>query len=420
MDSDLEYAKRLDDQDIIARFRDEFVVADSNVIYLDGNSLGRLPIRTATRTRDIVARQWGERLIRAWQEGWFSAAETIGAKIAQLIGAQSDEVIVADSTSVNLFKVGFSALQCQPGRVKIVSDDLNFPSDLYVLEGIARLAGPAHELTLVRSRDGITLPTELLTPALDGNTALVALTQTSFKSSFTYNLASVTEAAHRCGALMLWDLSHSVGVMPIDLNGANVDMAVGCTYKYLNGGPGAPAFLYIRRDLQQRMLSPIRAWFGQRDQFEFALNYDPAPGIGRFQTGTPAILAMSAIEPGVDLVLEAGVERIREKSMRQTEYLVELWHKQLKPLGVSLNSPVDATRRGSHVSFGHTEGWRIAQALIEEMSVIPDFRYPDNIRFGIAPLYTTFAEICEAVSRLRDVITRKIYERFSSKPKEVT
>jgi kynureninase len=233
-------------------------------------------------------------------------------------------------------------------------------------------------------------------------------------------MATVTEMVQACGALMLWDLCHSIGVMPISLNRTNVDMAVGCTYKYLNGGPGAPAFLYVRRDLQEQLLSPIRGWFGQRGQFDFSLTYDPAPGITRFQTGTPPILSLLAMEPGIDIVLEAGLDRIRLKSVRQTEYLVTLWRQHLEPLGVMLKSPLDAAQRGSHISFGHPEGLRIAQALIEEMRVIPDFRQPDNIRFGISPLYTTFAEIYEAVDRFRRVITQKIYERYARGRMDVT
>jgi kynureninase len=420
MTNGAENARSLDQHDELARFRDEFVVTDPSAIYLDGNSLGRLPKRAAERMRQVVEREWGDRLVRGWNESWFNASKKIGAKIAQLIGAHPEEVIVADSTSVNLFKLSLAAIRSRPGRSKVVSDDMNFPSDLYVLDGVVELAGPAHKLTIVQSRDGITLPPDTLRPALDSNTALVALTQTSFKSSFTHDMATVTEMVQACGALMLWDLCHSIGVMPISLNRTNVDMAVGCTYKYLNGGPGAPAFLYVRRDLQEQLVSPIRGWFGQRGQFDFSLTYDPAPGITRFQTGTPPILSLLAMEPGIDIVLEAGLDRIRLKSVRQTEYLVSLWRQYLEPLGVILKSPVYQDQRGSHISFGHREGLRIAKALIEEMHVIPDFRQPDNIRFGISPLYTTFAEIYEAVDRLRRVITQGIYERYAGSRMDVT
>ncbi len=418
--TDLDYARELDRQDDLARFRDEFVIDDPDLIYLDGNSLGRLPKRTAARMREVIEKEWGERLIRGWGEGWFTAPQRIGAKIAQLIGAQADEVIVTDSTSVNLFKLYIAALQARPGRPKVVTDDLDFPSDVYVLQGAVKLAGPVYRLEMVRSADGLTVSNDALQATFDKDTALVTLTHTAFKSGYVYDMGAVTEMAHRAGALVLWDLCHSVGAMPLDLNAANVDMAVGCTYKYLNGGPGAPAFLYIRRDLQEQLLNPIWGWFGQRGQFDMKLDYEPAPGLQRFLAGTPTMLSLAAVEPAVDLLLEAGVERLRAKSVQQTEYLIALWEALLAPLGVTLNSPRDPARRGAHVSLGHPEGLRIDLALIEDMRVIPDFRYPDNIRLGIVPLYTTFAEIHEAIMRLRRVIVERLYEKYPTERPEVT
>ncbi len=418
--TNLDYALELDRQDELAHFRDEFVIEDPDLIYLDGNSLGRLPKRTARRMREVIEKEWGERLIRGWGEGWFTAPQRIGAKIAQLVGARADEVIVADSTSVNLFKLYLAALQARPGRRKVVTDDLNFPSDVYLLQGAVKLAGPNYQLQITHSTDGLIVPTDALAEAIDENTALVTLTHTAFKSGFVYDMSAITETAHRAGALMLWDLCHSVGAMPLDLHAANVDMAVGCTYKYLNGGPGAPAFLYIRRDLQEQWLNPIWGWFGQKAQFDMKLDYEPGPGLQRFLAGTPTMLSLAAIEPAVDLLLEAGVERLRAKSVRQTEYLIALWEELLAPLGVTLNSPRDAVMRGSHVSLGHPEGLRIDLALIHDMKVIPDFRYPDNIRLGLAPLYTSFAEIHEGILRLRRVIVERVYERYPTDRPEVT
>lgn len=418
--TDLEYALELDRQDELAHFRNEFVINDSNLIYLDGNSLGRLPKRTAARMREVIEKEWAERLIRGWGEGWFTAPQRIGAKIAQLVGARADEVIVADSTSVNLFKLVIAALQAKPGRRKIVTDDLNFPSDVYLLQGAVKLAGPNYQLQITPSPDGVTVPPDALREAIDENTALLSLTHTAFKSGYVYDMDVVTETAHRAGALMLWDLCHSVGAMPLDLNAANVDMAVGCTYKYLNGGPGAPAFLYVRRDLQEQLLNPIWGWFGQKGQFEMKLDYEPGPGLQRFLAGTPTMLSLAAVEPAVDLLLEAGVERLRAKSVQQTEYLIALWAELLAPLGVTLNSPRDSSLRGAHVSLGHPEGLRIDLALIHDMRVIPDFRYPDNIRLGLAPLYTSFAEIHEGILRLRHVIVERVYEKYPTDRPEVT
>jgi kynureninase len=420
MRTDLDYAMQLDSQDELAQFRDEFVIEDPALIYLDGNSLGRLPKRTAARLRHVVERGWVERLIRGWGEDWFHAPQRIGAKIAQLIGAAPDEVIVCDSTSVNLFKLVVAAMRARPGRHKIVTDDLNFPSDVYIMRGALKLAGEGYRLEMVRSQDGIRVTDAALAAAIDEDTVLVELTHTAFKSGYVYNMRAVTETAHRARALIIWDLCHSVGAMPLALGAADVDMAVGCTYKYLNGGPGAPAFLYVRKDLQDQLLSPIWGWFGQKEQFDMALDYQPAAGLTRFLAGTPNMLSLSAVEPSVELILEAGIARLREKSVRQTEYLIALWEEMLKPLGVKLNSPRDAACRGSHVSLGHPEGLRIDRALIEEMRVIPDFRYPDNIRLGIAPIYTTFADVWEAVTRLRRVIVDRLFEKYPTERPQVT
>ena len=426
MRTDKDYAHQLDAQDPLARFRDEFIIVDPLTIYLDGNSLGRLPKRSAARAREVVEQEWGARLIRGWGEGWFTAPQRIGAKIARLIGARDDEVIVSDSTSVNLFKLAVAALHARRGRTEIVTDDLNFPSDVYVLQGAAKIANgdPSTSLRaslrIAKSQDGISVSNDALARAINANTALVALTHTAFKSGYVYDMRAITQIAHDAGALMLWDLCHSVGAMPLALNECDVDLAVGCTYKYLNGGPGAPAFLYVRKDLQNELGNPIWGWFGQKAQFDFELNYAPAPGIARFLTGTPTMLSLAPIETSVDLILQASIERLREKSVQQTEYLIALWEAWLAPLGVSLHSPRDARVRGSHVSIGHPEAWRINRALIEEMKVIPDFRAPDNIRLGIAPLYTTFAEIHEAMARLRRVLVERVFEKYSVERAEVT
>ena len=418
--TDLEYALELDRRDELAHFRDEFVIDEPDLIYLDGNSLGRLPKRTAARMQAVVEYEWGRRLVRGWGDSWFTAPQRVGAKIAQLIGAAADEVLVADSTSVDFFKLVVAALRARPDRTRIVADDLNFPSDLYVLQGALDLMKPDRRLAIAHSTDGLTVSNDALAGAIDQDTALVALTHTAFKSGYVYDMPAITRMAHQAGALMLWDLSHSVGALPLALNACRVDLAVGCTYKYLNGGPGAPAFLYVRRDLQDSLLNPIWGWFGQKGQFDFELDYQPGPGISRFLAGTPNILSMAAVEPAIDLLLEAGIDRLRAKSIKQTEYLIGLWAELLQPLGVRLNSPRDANQRGSHVSLGHPEGLRIDRALIEELKVIPDFRYPDNIRLGIAPIYTSFAEVHAAITRLRRVIVERLYEKYPRERLAVT
>jgi len=414
------YARSLDSRDPLAYFRGRFAFDEPGLIYLDGNSLGRLPLASQTLAGEIVAGQWGRRLIRSWNEGWFDLPARIGDKLARLLGAEAGEIIVADSTSVNLFKLAVAALRHQAGRTRILTDDLNFPSDVYILQGAVATLGNGHALEIVPSPDGIHGPVDALLERLDERVALVVLSHTVFKSGYVYDMAAITAAAHAVGALVLWDLSHSAGSVPVDLDGADADLAIGCTYKYLNGGPGAPAFLYVRRELQEALANPLSGWMGQHAPFDFALEYAAEPGIRHFLTGTPPVLSLALIEPGVDLLLEAGMDALRAKSIQQTEYMIALWEEILQSRGYTLKSPLDATRRGSHVSLGHAEGWRINQALIRELNVLPDFRAPDNIRLGIAPLYTTFEELHEAVERLRRAVDDRIFARYSSHRPVVT
>ncbi|MBS1248934.1 MAG: Kynureninase [Chloroflexi bacterium] len=436
--ADLSRAHQLDAQDELASFRDRFVLSDPDLIYLDGNSLGRLPKATVRHLGEAIEHQWGERLIRGWNEGWFQKPHELGAKIAQLIGAQPDEVVVGDTTSINLFKLVVAALRAYPGRKKIVSDELNFPSDLYVFQGVIDLLAAGHELELIPSRDTISIQREDVEATLGEDTALLALTHVAFKSAFMYDMEHITKLAHQAGGLALWDLSHSVGAVPLKLNAWDVDLAVGCTYKYLNGGPGSPAFLYVRRELQEQLMQPIWGWFATKAPFDFNLDFTPAEGMSRFQISTPQVLSMLGLEPALDILLEAGMDRLREKSVRQTEYLIFLAREWLLPLGFSLGSPLDSAQRGSHVSLRHPEGYRISRAMIESPpldrdvatqagpdrpgtpAVIPDFRTPDNIRLGIAPLYTSFTDIHRALGRMREIVTEGIYREYSKKRLEVT
>lgn len=405
----LPFAQALDAADDLAGFRQEFVLAEPDLIYMDGNSLGRLPHRTVGQLEGLVLEGWGRELIRSWNQGWFDAPQRLGDKVGRLLGAAPGQVVLSDSTSVNLFKLVMAALALRPERERIVSDVLNFPSDLYVVQGCIDLLGNRHRLDLVPSADGIHVDAQDLYEAIDERTALVTLSHVVFKSGFLHDAAAITERAHRAGALVLWDVSHSAGVVPVQLDAWDVDLAVGCTYKYLNGGPGAPAFLYVRQNLQTEARSPVWGWFGQRAPFEFGLDYQPQSGITRFLAGTPPVLSLLALDPALDLILEAGIDRLRQKSQRLTSYLVYLVDEVLAPLGFELGSPRDAAHRGSHVSICHPEGYRINRALIDEMKVLPDFREPDNIRLGLAPLYTSFAEVWEAVDRIRQVVVEGRY-----------
>jgi kynureninase len=412
-------AQRLDEQDPLHSYRQAFVDTEPELIYLLGNSLGRLPETTARRMSNVVQTEWGERLIRGWMEGWMELPQRIGDKIGSLLGARPGEVIVADSTSVNFYKAVLAALQLAPGRSKVITDDLNFPSDLYILQGALRAAGGNHRLHVVPSPDGIHGPLAALLEAIDEETALVALSHTIFKSAYVYDMAAVNRVARQAGARVVWDLSHSAGAVSVDLNAAQAEFAVGCTYKYLNGGPGAPAFLYVRRGLQPSVQNPISGWMGQQEPFEFGLEYEAASGMRRFLTGTPAILSLSAIEPGIELLLEAGMQQVVDKSRRQTAYLQQLWQEHLQPLGFALQSPQQPERRGSHLALAHEEGLRISLAL-KERNVLLDFRRPDNLRLSVAPLYTSYVELYDAVQHLRTVVSERLYEKYPLSAPAVT
>jgi kynureninase len=416
----LEFAHQLDDQDELGSFRSRFVIDEPELIYLDGNSLGRLPAHTADRLDERVRRDWGKQLIRGWNADWFEAPGRVGEKIARLIGAAPGQVVVSDTTSINLFKLAIPALQARPGRTRIVSDALNFPSDLYILQSCIHLLGERHHLHLVPTLDDIHTDLEMLDQAIEAHTALVSLSHVAFKSGYLHDIQAITRRAHQAGALVLWDLSHSVGVVPIELDAWEVDLAVGCTYKYLNGGPGAPAFLYVRKELQESLRSPIWGWFGQQDPFAFDLDYAPAQGIKHFLVSSPPILSTLAMETSLDIVLEAGLEHIRSKSIRMTSYLITLFDQILAPLGFTLGTPRQSEQRGSHVSIRHPEGYRINRALIEELALIPDFRLPDNIRLGLSPLYTSYAEVWKAVDRIRRALVEERYKHFSSERLPVT
>lgn len=420
----IEYARMLDRDDPLGHFRKDFVISDSSIVYLDGNSLGRLPERSAGTMESAIREQWGNRLIRSWNEGWYSQSVRLGKKIAQIIGAQPDEVIIADSTSVNLYKLCYGALKAREGKTDIISDDMNFPSDIYILQGLVRQFGNIHTLRLLKSPDGILSDMTELVRMIGHNTALVTLSHVAFKSSYMYDMERVTELAHMHDALVLWDLSHSVGAVPLSLNRAGVDLAVGSTYKYLNGGPGSPAFLYVKRELQEQLENPIQGWFGEQNPFEFKLNYREPDGIRKFLTGTPPVISLSGLEPALDMVLEAGIGAIRQKSAAQSQYLLSLAKEWLYREGFRLGSPKLVEKRGSHITLKHAEGYRICKALIDPKvgggSVIPDFREPNNIRLGITPLYTTYEEIFTAMEQLRGIMAEKTYTNYSNSRDVVT
>lgn len=416
-----EFATKLDQQDPLVSYREQFISDDPDLIYLDGNSLGRLPKSVIERVKKIVEEEWGTDLIRGWNKGWWEAPARIGEKIASLLGARGGQVIVGDQTSINLFKLATAALTLNSGRKRIITDTFNFPSDLYILQGIVKLLGDRHEILRIGAQDDdITPDLEALEDTINEDTALVTLSHVTFKSGYLYDMARITDLAHRHGALVLWDLSHSVGAVPIELDASHVDFAIGCTYKYLNGGPGAPAFLYVNKRIQNDVLSPIWGWWGQNDPFEFDLTYRPAPGVQRFAVGTAPILSMLAMEEALAPLLAAGIHAVRAKSILMMDYAAYLTDHMLAPLGFSLGSPRDSARRGSHISIRHPDGYRINRAMIEELNVIPDFRSPDNIRLGFAPLYLSFTDIWEGFDRIHQVVQERRYEKYPRQKLTVT
>jgi kynureninase len=389
-------------------FRDRFVVTDEERIYADGNSLGRLPVATAERIDRLVA-EWGDRLVGGWTD-WIELPLRVGDLLGRIVGARSGEVLACDSTTVNLYKLATAAIDARPGA--IVVHEHEFPTDRYVLEGIAARAGVE-----LRRLESVTV--DDVGNAAEG-AALVVLSHVSYRSGELADLAAITALAHEAGALMLWDLSHSAGAVRVDLAEHDVDLAVGCTYKYLNAGPGAPAFLYVRRDLQDELRSPIQGWFGQRDQFAMGPRYEPAAGIERFLAGTPPVVGLVAVEAGAELVLEAGIDSIREHSLGLTELTVDLYDERLAALGFRLSTPREPARRGGHVSLGHDDGWQLCRALIERAGVIPDFRPPDTIRLGFAPLYSREADVREAVKRLAWLVESGAYRDVDASATRVT
>ncbi|MDP3676669.1 MAG: kynureninase [Novosphingobium sp.] len=395
-------AEALDAADPLAHFRERFALPEG-VIYLDGNSLGALPKASVARLAETVSDEWGRGLITSWNAArWVEAPQRIGDKIARLIGAGAGEVIACDSTSVNLFKLLTAALSLNPGRGTILSERGNFPTDVYMMQGIETLTRGAVRAKLVEP--------ENIEAALDDDVAVLLLTQVHYKTGRMHDVAAITARAHAGGALVIWDLSHSAGAVPVDLAAAKADFAVGCGYKYLNGGPGAPAWLYVAKRHQDRVRPALSGWFGHARPFDFTDEYEPAAGIARFLCGTPPVLGLTALECGVDMMIEADMAALRAKSLA----LGELFATRMAPLceqyGFALASPADPAVRGSQISYTHRDAYAIMQALIAR-GVIGDFRAPDILRFGLTPLYLRFADVDRAVTILAEMMASRDWDR---------
>ena len=401
-----------DASDPLHRFRAEFELP-AGVIYLDGNSLGALARRARERLGAVIEKQWGQGLIRSWNDAdWIGMPQRTGDKIAQLVGAAPGEVVAADSTSVNLFKALSVAVHARPGRRFIVSERANFPTDLHVIQGLVSQLGNVELVLAEPTNEGV----EQCLARHGSDVAAVLLTHIHYTTSRIYDMARVTRAAHAPGALMIWDLSHSAGIVPVDLHACDADFAVGCGYKHLNGGPGAPAFIYVARRMQDSYMQPISGWMGDARPFDFRGEYEPAPGINRYLSGTPPVIGMASLEASVEVILEAPMEEIRRKSIALGDLFVALMESRCGKLGFELISPREGGSRGSHVSYRHEASYPIMQALIAG-GVVGDCRPPDLVRFGFAPLYNRYVDIWDAVDRIEKTCATGAWRSLQDRPR---
>ena len=390
----------LDAADPLARFADRFVPTEPGLIYLDGNSLGR-PTKAAVERINALAEAWSKRLIRGWDEGWMEMPLTVGDTLATgVLGARAGEVAVTDSTTVNLYRLASAALDARPDRRTIVIEHSEFPTDRYIVEGLARERDLEIRWLDGDPVDGLRI--DDIASTFDSDTALLIVSAVNYRSSAVVDIKPVTDAARAAGAFVLWDLSHAAGSIPVDLEANGADLAVGCTYKYLNGGPGSPAFLYVRRELQDELRPPIQGWFAQREQFDMGPVFQRQLGILGWLVGTPGVIALTSLDAGIEEVAHAGMDAIRAKGIALTEYAIALTDAWLAPLGCSIGSPRDSSRRGAHVSIRHPDARRLAQSLVAQ-DVIVDFRAPDSIRVGLSPLTTSFEDVHHGLAAIRDL-----------------
>jgi kynureninase len=419
----LEQALALDAADPLAQFRAQFVIDDPDACYLTGNSLGRLPRATVDALDRVVRDEWGREAVAGWGH-WVDLAQRVGDRFGSItLGAAPDQVLVTDTTSVNFYRLVRAALRDRPGRRTIVIDEANFPTDRYIVQGIAAEFG--YRLVIIPNEDPTVAEFERITPQLlqsylDDDVALVTLQVVNYRSGARQDVAELTQLVHDAGAHMLWDASHAVGVLDLQLDAWGVQLAVGCTYKYCNSGPGAPAWMYIATDLQERLDPPIDGWFAQRDQFAMGPQFERAEGMRGFQIASPSILGLTCVDTSLDLIAEAGMAAIEAKCASGTELMVELFDSWLAPLGFGLQTPRNPEQRGGHLSLTHPEASRIALALREFANVVPDFRKPDTIRVAMSPLYTSYQELFTGFARIRDVVQSGRYTEVAVQGGRVT
>ncbi|MDG1686224.1 MAG: aminotransferase class V-fold PLP-dependent enzyme [Flavobacteriaceae bacterium] len=419
---DLVTAQKLDQEDILANFKNYFE-NNSNEIYLDGNSLGKLPKKTLKILQETIQNQWGKRLIRSWNEIWLDLPLGLAKKYGALLNIKKEEVIIGESTSVRLYQILHALINSKKYTNKLSSDNLNFPTDLYVLEGLANEFNLS-KVNLINYKQEIFADLNLLKKNIQNNQGIYCLSLVTFKSSFLYPMKDLNLWAEENNSIIVWDLSHAIGAVEIDLKETQTKIALGCSYKFMNGGPGSPAFLFIQKKLQDLLHNPIKGWFGHQNPFNFAPNYLPDSGINRFASGTTQVLSMQAMEPGIDITLEAGIKNLRKKSIALSEFFLNGIEEELIPLGFKIQSPSNSDLRGSHLTISHPASWQICQALIQGESnavkVIPDYRPPNLLRFGIAPLYTSYENIFRVLIRIKEIVKTESYKKFEIKKTKVT
>lgn len=419
--NDKQYAFKKDTEDPLKFFRNAFYHTP-NEIYLDGNSLGKLPLKAKENLVTAVTEEWGKTLISSWNFHWLDRPNQIASKYARLLNLNSDEIIIGESTSIRLYQVIYALLQSKQFSNLLGTDSLQFPSDLYILEGIAK--NESIEMSVISYSQENHAELKLLKKRIKDKPGIYCLSLVSYKSGYRYPLKLLNQWALKHNSIIVWDFSHAIGAITIDCKETKTLIAVGCTYKYMNGGPGSPAFLYVHKKLISLLSNPIKGWFGHRSPFTFSSQFNPSQTIERFGVGTPSILSLTAIEAGVDLILEAGIKAIEQKSISQSNYFISLIEAQLLPIGFTLETPLHPYERGSHVSISHKDAWPICQALLDEkvrgVKIIPDFRPPHFIRFGITPLYTQYIDLWDTVQQLIFIVSSNTYKNYSDDQPVVT
>lgn len=415
-------AQEKDKNDLLAPFRDKFHHPE-NEIYLDGNSLGKLPLEAKELLREAVEKQWGTHLIRSWNDHWLDLPKRLARKLGHILNAKENEITVGESTSVNLYKLVQALVHSGKYGNQLITDSLNFPTDNYILEGIAQKQQLPPPLLVEYSSD-LEADLDRLKNTIKEQAGIICLSLVSYKSAYLYPMQALNAWAEKHQSIVVWDLSHAVGAVAIDFKATQSLAAIGCTYKYLNGGPGAPSFLYLDAALHDAVDAPIQGWFGHARPFDFSSHYEPASDITKFDAGTPTVLSLVAMEAGINLTLAAGSEAIRTKSEALTSFFIEQAEQVLFPLGYKLETPIAPRERGSHVTLSHPESWRICQCLLhgkkDRPKIIPDFRPDRYLRFGFAPLYTTFKEVVESVERLKEIVETEEYLHYDNSRPQVT